>query len=293
MQDKNKTVKWCLSPLSDLDSLKVYLEEMALKGWMLETISRVKNQYGRYKLFFGRYKPQKIIYSVEAFEKAALDDEGVTPRNQEFIEMCKAGGWRFLTSYELIHIFFTIDESTVPIQTDMNVKLRVLVKSVLRENRVFIPLIALWVLIFLNNRNATSSSWSALNHPDIIWFLSTYSFFLLPVIAAVLFLSFLYWYHKAREAVASGEKLPGRGGGYLLCSLTVWAYISALMVFISIISNDAVYLFALLINAGIIASLILINAKTQKIIKTKTMPYYFALAFLYIHFVSLFPLMLR
>jgi len=59
----------------------------------------------------------------------------------------------------------------------------------------------------------------------------------------------------------------------------IWSVISALVIAVSVVSGTHEFLITLLICAGIVGGLALINEKTQKIIKARTRPYYFAMAF--------------
>jgi len=272
MSEKNKKlIKWAPTPLNDLDGLKAYLEEMALKGWMLEKI-------GNSRLTLGRYQPQKLIYSVEAFDKANQIDDGVTPRNAEFVEMCAAGGWHFIASCGYVQVFCTADENPVPIQTDLNIKLRMLDKSMLKDG--FGLVWSLPLLFFINALNTTMGPFDYLLRAfNPYMFLAKGFLYLLLAVYAVQLLSQLVWYLEAKKAVGAGAGIPDRGNIYLVMAVVIWCAISALVIGVSVVSGVHEFLIALLICAGVACCLALINEKTQTFIKIRPRPLYFAMIF--------------
>jgi len=101
--------KFFVFKYTECDALKEYLEEMAQKGWLLKDI----NTY----LTFEKAEPQKLIYSVEVFEKASIFDTRVEEKAKEYIDYCHEAGWQFVCSVGKTHVFVATDENAIPIET--------------------------------------------------------------------------------------------------------------------------------------------------------------------------------
>jgi hypothetical protein len=219
---------------------------------------------------------------VEAFHEAKENDSGVTQRNSEFIDMCEAGGWRFLASYGQVHVFFTIDENATPIQSDPNTKLKMINKSLFKQN----GLIVLYMLILFNLfRTNTYDPFSFLT--DATWFIFAISWGVLTSMLVVLLLSQLFWYIKSKRAIAHTEELPRPGRGSYTYALAAMAATIILVVAVSAITGIHSMLVLMLWCLGATAALVLINTKVQKLIKTKMMRILFTLIFFSAFFIAM------
>ena len=135
---KSKFVKLISIKEHECKALEEYLEEKALEGWMLEDIICGF-------LIFKKNKPQKCKFAVDIFTDNNKD---------EYIEYCEAGGWKYLFQHDKFLIFYTEDEIITPIQTDEEIVLKKVRKSILRSLLYNIFLIGLMISnLFTGEKN--------------------------------------------------------------------------------------------------------------------------------------------
>ena len=135
---KNKFVKLISIKEHECKALEEYLEEKALEGWMLEDIICGF-------LIFKKNKPQKCKFAVDIFTDNNKD---------EYIEYCEAGGWKYLFQHDKFLIFYTEDKIITPIQTDEEIVLKKVRKSILRSLLYNIFLIGLMISnLFTGEKN--------------------------------------------------------------------------------------------------------------------------------------------
>ena len=135
---KSKFVKLISIKEHECKALEEYLEEKALEGWMLEDIICGF-------LIFKKNKPQKCKFAVDIFTDNNKD---------EYIEYCEAGGWKYLFQHDKFLIFYTEDKIITPIQTDEEIVLTKVRKSILRSLLYNIFLIGLMISnLFTGEKN--------------------------------------------------------------------------------------------------------------------------------------------
>lgn len=135
---KSKFVKLMSIKEHECKALEEYLEEKALEGWMLEDIICGF-------LIFKKNKPQKCKFAVDIFTDNNKD---------EYIEYCEAGGWKYLFQHDKFLIFYTEDKIITPIQTDEEIVLKKVRKSILRSLLYNIFLIGLMISnLFTGEKN--------------------------------------------------------------------------------------------------------------------------------------------
>ena len=135
---KSKFVKLISIKEHACKALEEYLEEKALEGWMLEDIICGF-------LIFKKNKPQKCKFAVDIFTDNNKD---------EYIEYCEAGGWKYLFQHDKFLIFYTEDKIITPIQTDEEIVLKKVRKSILRSLLYNIFLIGLMISnLFTGEKN--------------------------------------------------------------------------------------------------------------------------------------------
>ena len=135
---KSKFLKLISIKEHECKALEEYLEEKALEGWMLEDIICGF-------LIFKKNKPQKCKFAVDIFTDNNKD---------EYIEYCEAGGWKYLFQHDKFLIFYTEDKIITPIQTDEEIVLKKVRKSILRSLLYNIFLIGLMISnLFTGEKN--------------------------------------------------------------------------------------------------------------------------------------------
>ncbi len=93
------------------DSLKEYLEDMALDGWKLTGVGAVF-------LHFESCAPHRIRYCVEVMEKPSVYASNQTEKLKTYREFCRDAGWDYAGAVGYLHIFCTEDEEAPPVETD-------------------------------------------------------------------------------------------------------------------------------------------------------------------------------
>ena len=115
--NNNTFVRLILFKEHECKAVEQYLEEMALKGWILEDISL--------KFFiFKKSKPKKLKFTVDIFTDLKAG---------EYIEYCEASGWNYICETNNYLIFCTENDDITPIQTDEDILLNKLSSSMLKN----------------------------------------------------------------------------------------------------------------------------------------------------------------
>jgi|GEM_PF-1531131 len=189
--------KLFLYDYTECDALKEYLEDMALKGWILKDINVF--------LVFEKREPQKLAYSVEVFDKASIFDTKLEKDAEEYVEYCSYAGWKLVCNFEKFHIFVATQENPVPIQTDERIKYQTIVKSTLKRN-VFNWVVLPTIMTFnffigiLGNFEFFITNYFSL--------LSTLIIILCYIKIGSDIIKFLIWCIKAKRNFSRGKKLP-------------------------------------------------------------------------------------
>ena len=111
--NNNTFVRLILFKEHECKAVEQYLEEMALKGWILEDISL------RF-FIFKKSKPKKLKFTVDIFTDLKAG---------EYIEYCEASGWNYICETNNYLIFCTENDDITPIQTDEDILLNKLSSS--------------------------------------------------------------------------------------------------------------------------------------------------------------------
>lgn len=186
---KNKLVKLILFKDHECKALEEYLEEKALKGWMIEDIVCGF-------LIFKKSKPQKCKFAVDIFTGKDKD---------EYIEYCEAGGWKHLFQHNKYLIFYSEDETITPIQTDEEMVLKKVKKSILLSlvNNIF--LIGMWIFsLSLGERNGYGFFSEISNNSALLVMLSI--IIIIMTTLAIIIKDGL-WYFKSNRAFKLSENI--------------------------------------------------------------------------------------
>lgn len=132
--------KLALFQLYECGAMKDYLEEMALKGWKLTSFSRLF-------FYFEQIEPQILIYSVEIFSKASINDSVPASHTSEYIEYCRAAGWDFVYNSGQFVVFVATSENATPIETEEDARLKAITKAIIKQNAGTIVLTPIWIVL--------------------------------------------------------------------------------------------------------------------------------------------------
>ncbi|MHB8075212.1 DUF2812 domain-containing protein [Desulfosporosinus fructosivorans] len=118
-----------------------YLELMAVKGWLLESI------IGAF-LKFKKIEPQRIKYSVDVLHKISIFDHKDSDVALEYRDNRQTAGWNYVCQKGKIQIFYTADSKrTISIHTDEKEQF----KSVFKASLYYVGSQFLITLLFIFN----------------------------------------------------------------------------------------------------------------------------------------------
>lgn len=180
----------------DLKAIEQYLEEMAAKGFMF-----VKQ--GSIFFYFEKCEPKQLKFCVDVFDKASVYDTRPEAETQEYIEYCKASGWQYLFTSGKLQYFYTEDKEATPIQTDNEIKLKLIHKHFMSSNGInwiIIGLMMLFQLVsFIYSHTPIESFIQGWQIP---FSYGIYFFILIPQI-----IRYLYFYIKNKKCLVKREEL--------------------------------------------------------------------------------------
>lgn len=185
------------------DDFATYLEEMAAKGWHLES-------WGA-GLHFVKGAPEQATYAVEVFSDATEYDTRPEPNTREFAEYCEAAGWHLVDAKRKFVIFKKLRPDALPIMTDQE-RLEAVTKEekkqVLRNLAVSGPWVVLRWMDFLGFGFVRD-----IFIPENLLLLATWTMLFLAALSGGIHL--LLWKHRTAKRIAEGQMLYlGKGGAF-------------------------------------------------------------------------------
>ena len=186
---KNKFIKLIPIKEHECKALEEYLEEKALEGWMLDDVICGF-------LVFKKNKPQKCKFAVDIFTGKDKD---------EYIEYCEAGEWKYLFQHNKYLIFYTEKESITPIQTDEEIVLKKVRKSILKSllNNIFV----IGMIIFnlsIGEKNGYGF-FSEISHNSALFLMASLIIMIISAIAVTI--KDGLWYFKSNRAFKLNENI--------------------------------------------------------------------------------------
>ena len=193
-----KTTKFQMNwyQANDTAAIERKLEQMAEKGFLLESLS---NWGFRYR----RSEPAKVRYCLTYFPEASIFDGRLTEGQQTYADYCAAAGWEFVSAYGPMQIFRSTREAPTPIETDEGEKLQAIHKSMMKTSvAAYIMLLVVW-LMNLGLRLSHYVSYPQFRGSSDLFFL----IFLGTFVAYLAFFlgDYFVWYFRSKKAVERGE----------------------------------------------------------------------------------------
>ncbi|MCI6738227.1 MAG: DUF2812 domain-containing protein [Intestinibacter sp.] len=198
---KDKLIKFVLFRENDCSALELYLEEMAQKGWMFDSVSPIMHL-----LQFKKCKPQKVKFCVDIREEFSKDfmSEFNLP---QYIDMCEHEGWKHITdvssftsaigSSSSYQVFISDDINTPDIQTDDKLKLEPIFKSSVQN---IIISIILMIYSIYNIKSTYSTDFEMLN-----WAFLSIIIALIPYINYII--ESLIWFFRAKKSLSENRPI--------------------------------------------------------------------------------------
>ena len=130
--------------LFDYAGVERHLEKMAAKGWQFDSV----NTFWKFK----KAEPEKLKYSVTYIPEASDLDPEPLEKQKEIEEYCEKAGWKKVGNWLQMQIFCTENPDAVPIETDEELRLEFIRKS-MKKNLLISH--GLLLLVFLMNMFTT------------------------------------------------------------------------------------------------------------------------------------------
>ncbi|MCB2298024.1 DUF2812 domain-containing protein [Clostridium tagluense] len=107
----------------ECSAVEGYLDEMAEKGWLLQSIKGVFFKFKKTEI-------EKIKYSVDVLNRVSVFDHKDSDVALEYREYCEAAGWTYVCEHVKTQIFYTHgDKEAISIHTDEEEKFKLVFKA--------------------------------------------------------------------------------------------------------------------------------------------------------------------
>ncbi len=205
-------------------ALEQYLEEKALQGWMLDDIIGGL-------LIFKKKNPKKCKFSVDIF----------TDKNEdEYIEYCEAGGWNCLFKHNKYLIFYTEEKNITPIQTDEEIVLKKVRKSILGSLLYHVFLIGLMISNLFTGEKNGYGFFSEIADNGALLVMASLIIIIIGTVTDTI--KDGLWYFKSNRAFKLNENINYPSLKLLKVKNVCFQVKKMVMVFFSDISNNAALL---------------------------------------------------
>ena len=241
-----KDTKRKLMPITfyDRTGIQRSLETLAAKGWLLEKCSAAG-------WIYRRIAPAKLHFSVVYFPAADIFDPHPSEKQVQFQEFCEHTGWELIASNAQMQIFCNRREHPVPIETDPEIEVENIHKSVKKTMfpAYFSNLILAAMQIGLAAQRFSMDPLSELL--SLLAMLATLFWGLDVVFWTVLLGMYFRWYRKAKAAAKDGNFLETKStDGFQLLMLATTS-LAVLFMYLSF-GSWRMLLVGLLMVAGIL-----------------------------------------
>ncbi len=246
-----RDVRYCLEPFLFFDyaGIEARLTAMAARGWRLEKIGR---HFWKYR----RAEPARVRYAVtyvpEATEYAPLPVEEAL----QMEEYCTAESWEKVEEWSQMQIFCTEDETLTPIETDEEVRLAVIHRTMKKS---FLPA-QIGVLCVVGLVLLMPPLWFISYDPvptiaDGASLYILFLYFLVVLLEAVSLAVYEQWYCQSKRAVARGGICAPVGPWRTANKVMVYALDASFLWFVAVmVGQDRKMGVMFLIAGGLLAA---------------------------------------
>ena len=257
-----KKTKWTVPMYSFYDRTHIqnYLQAQAEKGWLVENA-------GTFAWKFRRIEPQKLRFSVVYFPKADLYDPEPSAQEETFREFCEHSGWHFAAAQAQMQIFYNESPDPVPIDTDPEIEVENIHKSMKKS---LLP--GYWLMILASLLQIASQCLGFFTNPVNYLSHNINLYFLVfwpsMLVLCILRLALYYrWRGRAMEAAEEGQFLETRS---IHQKIEQWWAIAALVWLVAMVllgrSEVTTFgvIFGVIVGFGIIATQAVLRSILKK-----------------------------
>ncbi len=212
---KNRKRVFAQFTFHDRTGISRYLENMAMKGWMLDKITK-------WSWHFRRIEPRRIHFALSYFAKTSSFEPEPPEALLRLREFCEHSGWQFCAEAAQMQIFYNEAEDPLPIETDAMLEIESIHKSIKKQ---LLPSYLLIGAVAILNGGMRISEF--IKYP-IVFMRSNLNLFVmftvlcLFLMAAVELGSYFLWRHRAlKRAERDGSFLPTRGNRIFILALFI------------------------------------------------------------------------
>lgn len=181
---KNSKITFLNFSPFECGAVEEYLEKMAEKGWLLQSINGLF-------LKFKKIEPQKLKYSVDVLSKISEFDHKDSDLAMEYREYCEAAGWKYLCEKGKVQVFCSETSSnTISIHTDEKEKFKSVFKASLYSVISQIALVLLFILNLHTQLFVGNNTFALATNLGILSIVAMMSFIFM---ASIEITSFIYW----------------------------------------------------------------------------------------------------
>ncbi len=230
--------------LFDYAGVERHLEKMAAKGWQFDSI-------GSFGWKYKKAEPTQVKYSVTYIPEASDFDPEPLEKQKEIEAYCEEAGWKKVGSWLQMLIFCSDNPEAVPIETDEELRLGFIEKSMKKNLLVSHGLLLLvFVLNMFTTFSTAKRNWvEFLSDSHRLWNTSVWMWGILILLIDLAF--YFGWMHKAKKAVKEGLGCPAPKG-YRYWNRMAWCGLAVLVVGMFASYTSGMIWFMLLYLAGII-----------------------------------------
>ncbi len=186
-----------------------HLEEMAEKGWLVETMNGF---YWKYR----RTEPQQLRFSITYFPKASQFAPAPVEGLEIFRELCAEAGWVLAADNAQVQVFYNEDPNATPIETDPHADFETIHRSMKKST-----VRSYWIVLAMSLLESGLLLSQVLENPidrlsTPIHLSATCSFIPLLFLSAIELIRYYRWRKRCCAALESGEPLPELGSARVL-----------------------------------------------------------------------------
>lgn len=209
----------------DRTGIQQHLESMALKGWMLDKITK-------WSWRFRRIEPKRIHFAVSYFAKTSSFQPEPPEELLRFREFCKHSGWVYCAEAAQMQIFYNEAEEPLPIETDAMLEIESIHRSIKKQ---LLP--SYFILLAVAVINGWMRISDFIKYPESFLrsnlnLFVVLSFVCLFLMISVELVSYYVWRARAlKRAEQDGSFLPTRGNrGFIMALLYILIAAFALLI---------------------------------------------------------------
>lgn len=233
-----RKTKYCIAQFTfyDRTGIQEFLEKQARKGWVLEKL-------GNFTWKFRRSEPKELHYAVTYFPKASIFDPGPSASQERLREFCAHAGWELVGTTAQMQIFSSDAEDPVPIETDPELELENIHKSM---KKGLFP--GYFLLLAVSLLNLFRFFWQLWDSPlgtlsSNLTLFTGFSQIILTLICALEIGGYFLWRRAARKALETDGSFV-RTWGFRTAELgLLWAEVAVLALVLASVGGKTVAMY--------------------------------------------------